>query len=297
MWRLCVLVVVGCGRVNFDARGMDVGDAQPDTTDASMRCDVMAPFAPPVLVDGLNTGSGDITLRLTGDELSGAFWSLRTGEGELYAAQRADRVSSFAARIVPELNAAGAIDADPTLPPDGSFIAFASDRSGGVGGFDLYEAPRVGAGFGPPIAIAALDTVMNETTPTFSMAESSIYYASNASGATRICRAHRTGLATYEPGAEVGELSSGGNDEEFDIAPSEDGLVAYFRSTRPGGPGGGDIFVTLRSTTADPWGVPVLVDGINSSAVDGPSFLSRDLCRLYFTSDRSGIASLYVASR
>ncbi|MHC4518483.1 MAG: TolB family protein, partial [Planctomycetota bacterium] len=49
---------------------------------------------------------------------------------------------------------------------------------------------------------------------------------------------------------------------------SADGLSLYFNSTRPGGYGPalwGDIWVTERATTSDPWGAPVNLGSIINS--------------------------------
>jgi hypothetical protein len=48
------------------------------------------------------------------------------------------------------------------------------------------------------------------------------------------------------------------------LAP--DGLSLFFTSNRPGGRGGPDIYVSQRAKVSDPWGVPVNVTALNSSA-------------------------------
>jgi Tol biopolymer transport system component len=58
---------------------------------------------------------------------------------------------------------------------------------------------------------------------------------------------------------------------------SADGLSLYFASTRPGGYGGLDIWVTTRATKADPWGTPMnLGPPVNSSADDYAPSISAD---------------------
>jgi Tol biopolymer transport system component len=289
---LAGLLAAACGRVDFAAV---TGDAEAPPADAG-RCEIATPFQPAVMVAGLNTGAGDITLRLEPDELTGVFWSLRTGDADIFAAQRPDLGSPFTATILPAVSSVGATDSDPTLPADGSFIAFASTRAGGAGGFDLYEAERVASSYTAPMAIASLDTAVNEMNPNYSNAEGALYFDSDVTGTPRIYRSVRSGPATYGTAVMVAELASS-DGQEFDPVPSADGLALYFRSTRMGGPGNGDIYVATRPSLATTFGAPALVDSASSPAVDGPSFVSRDQCRLYFTSDRSGAASLYVAAR
>jgi hypothetical protein len=82
---------------------------------------------------------------------------------------------------------------------------------------------------------------------------------------------------------------------------SADGLTLYFGSTRSGGYGSDDLYMTTRTTTSAPWGSPVnLGPTINSAARDGGPWLSPDGLELYFNSLRSGGYGgwdLYVAKR
>jgi len=83
------------------------------------------------------------------------------------------------------------------------------------------------------------------------------------------------------------EINSTSNDQGPVI--SRDELSIYFASTRPGGFGGNDLWVSRRAHKTDPWG-PALNLGatINTSAVESTPFLSRDGLRLYFASARPG---------
>ena len=79
---------------------------------------------------------------------------------------------------------------------------------------------------------------------------------------------------------------------EFDdsgAALSKDGLALYFTSTRPGGFGGEDLWVTQRASTDDSFGLPVNLGAlINTEAADRNPSLSRDGHWLFFASARSG---------
>src|SRR5262245_41518566 len=57
---------------------------------------------------------------------------------------------------------------------------------------------------------------------------------------------------------EVGGNSSELNTSSVDGCPIQapDGLSLYLASTRPGGLGGIDIWVSHRASAADPWGAP-----------------------------------------
>ncbi|MFC1634408.1 hypothetical protein ACFL5Z_06160, partial [Planctomycetota bacterium] len=97
---------------------------------------------------------------------------------------------------------------------------------------------------------------------------------------------------------------------EGDPSFSADGLELYFSdggppgwsgsTHRPGGYGGGDIWVSTRATRNDPWGEPKnLGPVINTSAFEGDAILSADGLEMFFGSDRrsSGDVELYVTTR
>ncbi|MBL7186630.1 MAG: PD40 domain-containing protein [Phycisphaerae bacterium] len=93
------------------------------------------------------------------------------------------------------------------------------------------------------------------------------------------------------------------NSSADDNAPciSADGLALYFDSTRPGGYGEGDMWVTTRLTTNDPWTEPVnLGPTVNSSDGEGRPCISSDGLSLYFNSPRFGgfgYSDLYMTTR
>lgn len=280
-------VAGACGRIDF----VPLADApRPDAGP----CDLSAPFGTPSFVDGLMSGSGDITLRLQSNELDGLFWSLRTGDAEIFEAHRPDRASPFTPTIATALSAPVTLDIDPTVAPDGSFVVFGSNRTDSLGALDLYEAQHDASGYQTPVNLTALNTASTDGEASWSPAESALYFYSDRSGFSHLYRAVRTGPAAYSAPTLMTDLMADG--EEFDPAPSADGLVLYFRSSRAGGPGGTDMYVTRRSRITDPFGPATLVSELGSPTIDGPSFLSPDQCRIYFTSDRTGTPNLYVAS-
>jgi hypothetical protein len=88
-------------------------------------------------------------------------------------------------------------------------------------------------------------------------------------------------------------INSSTSDLCTDVSP--DGLSLFYVSTRSGGYGGelGDLWMTRRSTTSDPWGQPVNLGPIvnGSSSENGPC-LSADGSVLYYSSDRPGGSGL-----
>jgi hypothetical protein len=81
------------------------------------------------------------------------------------------------------------------------------------------------------------------------------------------------------------------NSSSYDSGPSisADGLSLFFGSSRPGGYGGRDIWLTRRKTLSDPFGPTVnLGPTVNSSSQDITPFISADGSTLYFCSNRPG---------
>jgi len=82
---------------------------------------------------------------------------------------------------------------------------------------------------------------------------------------------------------------------------SPDAHTIYFVSTRPGGLGGNDIWMSHRQCLSCDWDAPVnLGDPINSSAGDAAPTLSDDGRMLFFFSARPGglgLADIYVSHR
>jgi hypothetical protein len=93
-------------------------------------------------------------------------------------------------------------------------------------------------------------------------------------------------IEQFPPGAD-----DGFNTASLDGCPfiSRDGKTFYIASTRPGGLGGIDIWVSTRASVDDPWGEPVNAGApVNSSADDFCPTIARDGHLFYFVSRRSG---------
>src|SRR5712691_7240744 len=71
-------------------------------------------------------------------------------------------------------------------------------------------------------------------------------------------------------------------------AISKDGLSLYFGSTRPGGSGALDIWVSQRETADGAWEPPMNVGPVNTAFIENVPALSRDDHWLFFNSNRPG---------
>ena len=83
-----------------------------------------------------------------------------------------------------------------------------------------------------------------------------------------------------------------------DTSISTDGLELFFEGRRPDGYGKGDIYVSTRATTGDPWGEAVILGPpVSGSDWDTTPDISADGLTLYFTSTRSGSWDIWVTTR
>ncbi len=106
----------------------------------------------------------------------------------------------------------------------------------------------------------------------------------------------------FSPWSEVVNLGPVVNSTSYDACPtiSKDGLSLYFRSNRPGGEGGFDIYVSQRDSLEDPWETPVnLGPTINGPSNEYCTTFSGDGHWMIFVSDRPGCGAqdLWISHR
>jgi len=195
-------------------------------------------------------------------------------------------------------------------PTDGGYLYFVSTRPGGCGGADIYRAREGFSG-----SYETLGCQVNSPAAEFSPSlvreggETVLYFSS----------ARRGGFAEEEPGA-VGDhdiysaemlgdgsfgpptLAPGVNSAADDARPNVrlDGLELVFDSTRLGGLGGPDIWISTRESSTGRWSAPRNAGpAINSAFGETRPSLSRNGERLYVGSNRPGglgNSDIYVAS-
>jgi len=154
---------------------------------------------------------------------------------------------------------------------------------------------------------STINTTFNEQGPTLSNDELSLYFGSDRPGgiggfdvwvSQRACKD-----CAWEAPLNLGPAVNTASDE---TGPglSVDGHLLFFRSTRPGGAGLGDVFLSKRANPKDDfgWGVPVaLGPGVNTAAAEaGAEFLQSaedGAANLYFNrAPPGGTADLYYAA-
>ncbi len=154
---------------------------------------------------------------------------------------------------------------------------------------------------------STINTTFNEQGPTLSNDELSVYFGSDRPGgiggfdiwvSQRACK-DCPSEAPLNLGPAVNTAS-----DETGPGLSGDGHLLFFRSTRPGGAGLGDVFLSKRANPKDDfgWAVPVaLGPDVNTAAAEaGAEFLQSaedGAANLYFNrAPPGGTADLYAAA-
>ena len=143
-------------------------------------------FATPTPIAELNAppcSSSDPTL--PADELEILFSrSCSGGAWHIWHATRTDPSAPFGAPESLTVVNSTANDLDPHISRDGLELYFSSNRSGGLGGYDLWHTTRAsrGSAFGAPTNVKVLNSLLAETHPCLSMNGTELYFSSNRTG-------------------------------------------------------------------------------------------------------------------
>ncbi|MBL7998078.1 MAG: PD40 domain-containing protein [Candidatus Kapabacteria bacterium] len=138
-------------------------------------------------------------------------------------------------------------DSQPSLTSDGSTLYFASDRSGGSGGMDIYMSKRNKDGtWAKATPVSQLNTSGDEASPSIAADNSTLYFASNRAGTVGGFDIYTTRLknGSFTKPENIGEPINSTADEFYYIA-LPNSTTAYFASERSGGKGGYDIYKAM----------------------------------------------------
>ncbi|HXX66136.1 MAG TPA: hypothetical protein VEK07_03090 [Polyangiaceae bacterium] len=278
--------------------------------------------AVPVQIDGVTnagaTGFGG--LRLSPDYLTGYFYAAglpASAYDFLYSATRCAPPSiccsltrpfgSLTPLLSAVVNPVGVLLTDPTVSGDGVTLVFAYAQSSTPGSqVHLWSATRqppypfsdVG-----PLASANSSSALHDESPFLIEDGGVLYFASdrNPDMGTDLYRAtfDDDGGGTNDP-TPVTELNTAYDEVAPVVTP--DDLTIYYASNREdtanGNPTGElHIWVATRNPGDVQFQQPANVSELNSSSADSPTFVTRDGCTLYFSSTRSGILTMYVATK
>jgi Tol biopolymer transport system component len=268
----------------------------------------------------VNGSTGEVGPAIFEDESGNVVLSFTKnvdGKNKIYSSQMLDRETPGPASPVEELNAPGFNNLHAFIRrSDGLEVIFASDRESPTAGLvDLFVATRLTTRdpWSTPKSLGPnINTSRNEIRPSISWDGTTLYFWTDRTNTPgwgwqmhvyQATRSEIIGPPEYSAWSAPVNLGKIVNSSDADAGAfiSEDGLSLYFGSTRPGGYGGFDIWVSQRASKDDPWGAPQnLGPTINTSDNEQTPALSLDGHWLYFASDKSsgyGGLDLYVSRR
>lgn len=210
------------------------------------------PFdAPTRLVESVvNSSSTELHPFPSPNALKLWFTSSRSGARDLYVASRTSTSMLFSDLAeVPGVNTSEPEQA-PWLSPDESELFFASQRSDGAGGYDLYRAEWEDASYGAPIPLTELNTSAVENLPVVSRDGTRIFFSSSRAGGLG-----GIDIWTASRSDPKGAFSAPENVHEFNSTATEwvswispDGCRVYLDSDRSGR---SIVYVATRLTLAE----------------------------------------------
>jgi len=194
----------------------------------------------------------------------------------------------------------GANEQHPTISKDGLSLYFASDRTGTMGGLDIWVSHRakIDEPWGAPQNLGPnINSAGNDLAVGFSHNPHWMYYHTNGRGGCGGPDIFVSRRQTAQDDLGWGVAQNIGcvvNGPFDDAGPTllEDettGITTMlFNSNRPGGPGNFDIYQTTRVGDDGEWTAPTLVTELNGPARDTRVTASRDLLTLFISSDITG---------
>lgn len=184
-------------------------------------------------------------------------------------------------------------EAQATISPDGQHIVWTSDRTGGAGGWDLWQA-QLRDGRWQDATPLALNTTGDDTDPYFSHDGTTLWFASNRAGGRGGFDLYRVALLADGKWGPVTALPDAVNTRADERRPAlrSDGQALLFARNGKGGQGGFDLFVATMQgggpSAAKPLPAPL------NSAVDelGGDWLG-DAGALVFTRGAEGHSQVW----
>jgi hypothetical protein len=310
-------VLAGCGFQHGIAATRDSGmtvdalDAAPDAPpDAPPSCwsrwqDGSVSFGAPVLMTDVSTNSYDRDPFVSADDLTIYVSSSRSPSlgDDVWSATRTSPTAQFPTLVqVAELNSPST-ETKFSTTQDGLYGVLGSDRTGTVGGIDVWETQRAdtGSAWSTPTEahMQFVNTVFSDQDPLISADGLRLYLSPSAGGPQYLAVASRaTRSSMFSAPSKFNSLYSGTG--EADPTVSSDERVIVFTSNRVGsGFAGTNLWYAVRDTNQVPFGTPMPVPVVNTDNFEGDGQLSADGCHLYFARYASSATDwdIYVATQ
>ncbi|HET8935876.1 MAG TPA: hypothetical protein VFN67_20655 [Polyangiales bacterium] len=275
------LWAAGC----MDGRVLILGQSTPDIWH----------FSEPRLLTELASTAKTDNPSLSADMLEMYFTSERTGNADLYVAERSSVQTSFSAPVRIDALSTEGVETSPAISADGLSLYWASDREGGLGDLDIWLStrPSRGAPWSAPENQRALNSIGKDLPrlPGFhdSVMPLSSDRADHGYYAIWFAQADQETHSFVSPAA-VPELHFE-HDSTVDAYLTDDGLTLFYVT----GPavGAADMFVASRRNTDAAFEDFAPLHDLNTASDERDPWLSADGSRFFFSSNRSGRYAIY----
>jgi OmpA-OmpF porin, OOP family len=151
---------------------------------------------------------GVVSLTPDGKTLFLTRWTVqqKAKTSSIYTSTLGDKGWSKPVKLDESINVTGANAQQPFVTPDGKYLLYASDRSGGQGGFDLWYAELTNGTPGPSVNMGnTINTTYDEQAPFYHAASGALIFSSNG----------RVGMGGYDFFQSKGAVGSWGTPENL----------------------------------------------------------------------------------
>lgn len=252
---------------------------------------VLGPWGTPQLVSGAGASTraeDDGTLSSSTNELIFAIADANANNTkDLWYMSRPSPAGAWSAPVKLPFNLTGVSDETPRLSPDDLTLYFASGRTGGPGGLDIYRVTRsaVGAAWSMPQLVPGVSTAGTDK-----------WFVPCSTGNTYMTiLGTDVGQGTLgSPPTVCTELNAATGSETGTFL-SPDCRTVYFASTRSGT---NKLYRATRPAIGSPFSAPELVTdfGALGGAQEDP-WMSTDQRTFVFVSDKNGTKDIYISTR
>lgn len=196
--------------------------------------------------------------------------------------------SAVNAESIPGTHAAlnsSALDGCPFIAQRDDILYFASGRTGGAGGLDIWYSLRGESGaWGEPVNFAAVNSVADDFCPAAHRNGRTFLFVSTRAGGCGGADIYMSRLHETKGWSAPANLGCTINSSAGEASPSLTDTELYFSSTRVGGLS--DIYVSGFNGTS--FGAPALATGLNTAQDEFRPNVRRDGLEIFFDSNRAG---------
>lgn len=202
---------------------------------------------------------------------------------------------------ITELNAPGTSNFSPTLTEDELYMIFASNRAGGLGGYDLYETrrPTVDSLWSTPVNLTILSSANDDWEPALSYDGLELFFISTRPGLGTSDMWHSQRSTTTSPWSapvNVGSPINGSGLSNDDPHLTQDGLQLFYTNSAVG-----QVMVATRPSVGAPFNPPVPFTPANSAGFNHSPLPEGNGDVVFFASTRTpapvGSSDFYMTTR